>query len=151
VKHLRGAIKRGRYARQILRVQLASDPLSFFVSWPLISLATTRESKLVSLSVEPAYLELRVGRAQKFSAEAQVLPAAAKRRDRYSSPRDLTWNGKPAPSTQTYLHKQLDVALVNSACNWRRLVGQCSAVIPQRLYPIPKLPVTVPLGNVSLD
>src|SRR6185437_1869744 len=112
VKHLRGSIKRGRYARLILRVRLASDPLSFFVSWPLISLATTRESKLVFLSVEPAYLELRVGRAQKFSAEAQGLPAAAKRRDRYSSPRDLTWNGKPAPSTQTYLHKQLDVAPV---------------------------------------
>jgi hypothetical protein len=55
VKHLRGSIKRGRYARQILRVRLASDPLSFFVSWPLISLATTRESKLVSLSVEPIW------------------------------------------------------------------------------------------------
>jgi hypothetical protein len=55
VKHLRGSIKRGRYARQILRVRLASDPLSFFVSWLLISLATTRESKLVSLSVEPIW------------------------------------------------------------------------------------------------
>ena len=31
----------------------------------------------VSLRVDPAYLELRVGRAHKFSAEAQGLPAAA--------------------------------------------------------------------------